>query len=169
MNRVPARLKKILREGLLLLLAFVVIGMAINLYRTWDIRGEPAPRLQAKTLSGETFSLVAHEKPVLVYFWASWCPVCRFSETGVDAIARDYPVISVAMQSGGEAELRQYLQENGLGFAVIADEQGILSRQWSVRAVPSSFIIDESNRVRFAETGYTPSWGLRLRLWWAGL
>ena len=47
------------------------------------------------------------------------------------------------------------------------DPQGTLSRSWGVRAVPALVVIDAQGQVRFATSGYTPEWAMRLRLWWA--
>jgi alkyl hydroperoxide reductase subunit AhpC len=49
------------------------------------------------------------------------------------------------------------------------DEDGWISEKWGVHAVPASFIIDRTGRIRFVEVGYTTEIGLRLRLWWAGI
>ncbi|MCK7580215.1 MAG: protein disulfide oxidoreductase [Chromatiales bacterium] len=126
-------------------------------------------RWQAPLLNGASFDLAASSasRPVLVYFWASWCPVCRLEQGSVSALLRDHPVVTVAMQSGSAAEVSGYLREHGLDWPVINDPDGALAARWGVRATPTFFVVDRERAVRFREVGYTSGPGLRLRLWLA--
>ncbi len=150
------------------LLLVIVFGV-----RTWqqrDMASGDAPLLLGVTLAGERYTLPARPAhPVLVHFWATWCPVCRTEQGNIAAIARDHDVITVAMQSGSAQEVARYLQEQGLNFPVVNDADGSLSGIWGVHAVPASFIIAPDGQISFVEVGYTTEIGLRLRLWWAGL
>jgi peroxiredoxin len=73
------------------------------------------------------------------------------------------------MQSGDALAVEGYLAEHGLSFTTVVDEQGRLAEAFGVRAVPTSFVVDAEGQIAFAERGYTTPWGLRLRLWAAGL
>ena len=59
------------------------------------------------------------------------------------------------MQSGGSAEITRYMQEQKINFSVVNDTDGMLSRTWGVRGVPTSFIIALDGQIRFVEVGYT--------------
>jgi thiol-disulfide isomerase/thioredoxin len=125
-----------------------------------------APPLDGALVGGGSFALAApQERPILVYFWASWCPVCRMSNGDIDALAGDHPVITVAMQSGSEAAVSAYLAREGLSFPVISDPDGALAGRWGVPAVPASFVVDRDGQIRFSSVGYTTGAGLRARLW----
>jgi thiol-disulfide isomerase/thioredoxin len=108
-------------------------------------------------------------QPVLVHFWATWCSVCRLGEDAIDRIAADHRVIGVALASGDAPSLQRYLDGQGLGYPNIADPDGEIADRWGVTGVPTSFVIDGSGAIRFARVGYTTGWGLRARLWLAGL
>ena len=142
--------------------------------RTWqqrDIVSGTAPPLQGVTLAGTSYKLPAHPaKPVLVHFWATWCPICRTEQGAIDAIAHDHPeVITVAMQSGKQEDVIRFMQQQGLTFPALNDTDGSISHAWGVNAVPASFIISPDGKIHFVEVGYTTGFGLRLRLWLAGL
>jgi thiol-disulfide isomerase/thioredoxin len=153
-------------EALVLLL--LILGI-----RAWQQSGTasgPAPALAGELLDGKPVALAAFAgQPVLVHFWATWCPICRVEQGSIDALARDVPVITVAMQSGSREEVVQFLRKEALSFPVLNDPDGVLAAQWGVRAVPASFIVDGAGQIRFVEIGYTTGVGLRLRLWLAGL
>ncbi len=85
----------------------------------------------------------------------------------IQAINEDWPVLTIAMQSGDADEVSKYLRDEGLDWATIVDESGELSRGFGVTGVPASFVLDGAGQVRFKEVGYTTNWGLRARLWLA--
>ncbi len=152
-------------EALLLLLALFLI-------HTWQTRNAPkgmAPPLTGMQLDGASFSLERRPPgPLLVYFWATWCPVCKLTSGQVEALARDAQVITVAMQSGGAAEVSKHLLERELRFPVIVDARGEISRTWGVEAVPTLYVVDTENRIRHVMVGYTSGLGMRARLWLSG-
>jgi peroxiredoxin len=121
-----------------------------------------------ETIEGKPVMAQPEGEPMLVHFWATWCPICALENSSIQSISEDYHVVTIAMQSGNEDELKRFMQQEGLSFPVIADEYGEISKQWSVRGVPASFIISPDGEIRFIEVGYTSGLGLRARLWWAG-
>lgn len=149
------------------LIAFLLVFFGVRAYQHRDIASGQAPVLSGRSLDGRTVSTAAPGKPLLIHFWASWCRICRFEQNSIDAISKDHPVITVAMQSGGNEEVARHLHEQGIGFTVINDEHGDLSHQFGVRVVPTTFIIDTSGKIRFVEVGYSSELGLRARLWLA--
>jgi peroxiredoxin len=152
-------------------LVFVILVAGIRIWQQRDMVSGTAPALQGLTLAGMPYKLPAHpEKPVLVHFWATWCPICRAEQGSIAAIAHDHlGTITVAMQSGSTEQVARHMREQGIDFPVVNDQDGKLSGAWGVHAVPASFIIAPDGRIRFVEVGYTTGIGLRLRLWLARL
>lgn len=155
--------------GLKWILIVVIVMAAVRGYTHRGITQGMAPPIEGLALDGEWLSLAElRGRPVLVHFWASWCPVCRREQGSIESIARDYPVIAIAMQSGTAAQVQAYLHENAMNAPVLVDEHGDLARIYGVRAVPASFILDGHGMIRYVEVGYTTEAGLRARLWFAG-
>jgi thiol-disulfide isomerase/thioredoxin len=150
----------------------IAIVAGVQLWQARGLAEGAAPSLAGLQSDGRSSSLAdalkaANGKPVLVVFWATWCPVCKAEEGNVDAVARDWPTLTVAMQSEGAVAVAKHLRERGLGFAAIVDDDGLLASAWKVRGVPTHFIVDSSGNIRFRLVGYTTELGLRARLWWA--
>lgn len=158
--------KWVRRGAWALLFLFVYIG--IRTYQQRDLVVGLAPALAGVAIDGRALSLTNAPRATLVYFWATWCPICRLEHGTIESIAGDHPVITVAMQSGTDAELLRYMKEKDLKAPTLNDP-GELAGNWGVRATPTFFIVDRQNQVRFREVGLTSEWGLRLRLWYANL
>ncbi len=145
----------------------LVIVMAVRAWQTRSVVQGEAPVIVDRLITGEQVDLRSYRgKPVLVYFWAEWCPVCKMVDDKVDAIAKDYAVITISSWPESNDAVTNYLQEQSLNMPVIVDNQGLWAAAYGIRGVPASFIIDESGIIRFVESGYTTETGLRLRLWW---
>jgi len=148
----------------------LLLILGIRAWQQSGIASGPAPALAGVLLDGKPAALSTFAgRPVLVHFWATWCPICRAEQGSIDALAQEAPVITVAMQSGDHVAVTQHLRKEALSFPVLNDPDGAIAAQWGVRAVPASFIVDGAGQIRYVEVGYTTGIGLRLRLWLAGL
>jgi len=144
--------------------------LAIRAYQQRDAASGVAPPLSGTDVHGQPLVLAAYRgQPVLVYFWATWCGVCKATQSNVDALARELPVLSIASQSGSAAEVTAYVREHGIVPKVVVDAQGALAKRFGVRAFPTTFVIDRDGEIRHVEVGYTTELGLRLRMWLAAL
>ncbi|WP_133406332.1 protein disulfide oxidoreductase [Parashewanella tropica] len=158
--------KKAIRD--VLLLSAVLIGVSYYLHS--DMASGEAPILSGITTQGKTIALPNKPKePTLVYFWGTWCGYCSFTSPMVESVAKNHPVISIAIASGTNSEINQHMQNKELEFPVINDSTSRISNRWGVSGVPAIFIIDSQGNIAAKTTGPTSEWGLRLRLWWAGL
>ncbi len=108
-------------------------------------------------------------EPVALHFWADWCPICRTEEHSISRLAQDWPVMTVAMQSGDAARVAKVLAQRELPWQASVDARGEIARAYGFGAVPAFVVVDASGRLRAPTVGYTSEVGMRLRLWWARL
>lgn len=169
--RIKALYKRsfLLRLSLNILLLFLLY-FSLKAWQTADVvRGE-APLFSAVTLQDEGFVLKNYRgHPLLLHFWAPWCPVCRLEGDSVASVAQDHQVMSVASWTSSTEEVHAYLLENSLQMPVVFDEKNQLAALYKINAVPTSLFIDSDGMIRYIEQGYTSEWGMRLRLWWLSL
>jgi peroxiredoxin len=158
--------KRPVRRWIANLLLILAVFIGIQWWQARPLASGPAPDLKARLVTGEAIDLGQYRgKTVLVHFWAEWCPVCRAEQGNIQAIAEDFPVVTIAMQSGGASAIREHMAEQGIDFATIADPRAEISGAWGVTAVPTSFVVDPEGVIRFTAVGYTTEPGLRTRLW----
>ena len=144
----------------------VLIFLALKTYMQRDLVSGPAPEFHAQTLSGDAHRL-AQDQPTLIYFWASWCSICKLSQDQIQKLSREHHVVTVAMNSGDAATVRAFLKHQQLDFPVILDQDSRIAHLFGVSGVPTSFVVTAGGDIAFAEVGYTTAWGLGLRLWLA--
>jgi thiol-disulfide isomerase/thioredoxin len=160
------------RSWLVNILLVAAVFMGVQWWKARPLARGPAPALAGTLLDGRSFALEGSRtpddaRPMLIHFWATWCPACRLGQRAIDAVAADHRVITVAMQSGDPMEVRAYMAVQGIAFPVLADPDGALAGLWGVSGLPSSFVVDRTGRIRFATVGLTTEAGLRIRLWLA--
>jgi len=155
-----------------LLIQFILLTVVYVGFQFWQSRNVisgPAPAINARLIDGQQVSLNQYVgKPVLVHFWASWCPICRFEESTISSLSKDYAVLSFATQSGDINEVKAHIKAQNIDFPVILDEEGDWARHYGITGFPTSFIIDTEGNIFDVEVGYSSYWGLRLRLFLAG-
>lgn len=156
----------VFKTVLLYALMFIVIYTAINWWRQPVMPA--SPQLQLTDYQGQSINLAAlsHEQPTLVYFWGTWCSVCQVTSPTINklAIANNYPVVTIAVQSGTDQELHRYLDKNNYGFITINDQQGDIFHDWQGQVTPSYVVLKDGEMTQ-GLTGIQPLWSLKMRLW----
>lgn len=151
------------------ILIIIVIVFAIRTWQQKDMITGVAPSFQSVLIDGKTVNLEDYNgKPLLVHFWADWCPFCKLEEGSITSINKDWPVLTVAYQSGNKVNVMKHMKERDIAsWPTIVDDDSRLAELFGVKGVPASYIIDGNGNIRFTEVGLTSGWGLRARLWWA--
>ncbi|MFP5505583.1 MAG: TlpA family protein disulfide reductase [Gammaproteobacteria bacterium] len=120
----------------------------------------PAPDLQAQDLAGATKTLADYRgKVVLLNFWASWCPPCLREMPSMERLRvkmAGRPLAVVALDSAEtRAEVDAFLAKMQVGFPILLDPDGSNTKRWKVFALPTTFLLDASGRIRYVLTGPT--------------
>lgn len=161
-----------LKRWTLEILLFLAIFAAIQVWQRRDVPSGPAPEVRGKLLNGQDFKLDDWRRshagqPVALHFWAEWCPICKTEEGSVSAVARDWPVMTIVMQSGGSAQILDYLHNKQLAWPALVDADGGITGAFGLKGVPAFIVIDGQGMIRSVSVGYTSELGMRARLWWA--
>ena len=155
-----------LKEVSLLILVSIVALNIIGIIRAPSL--EYLPQIDVRSIDGVTVDNNSFKDEVTVlHFWATWCPTCRVEISNLDSIAKESRVISVAVKSGDDLELKKYLQEHNLSLLVLNDRDGKLAKKFDITVFPTTLIIDSSSKVFFTQSGYISTIGLKFRLWLA--
>lgn len=96
-------------------------------------------------------------KPVIVEFWASWCPFCKKQNPYLQRLHqkhadRDLVIMTFSIDSDAQAA-RDYMKSYGYTFA--AAMAGAQSEQWFARKIglPVLYVVDAEGRIVLTEVG----------------
>ena len=78
-------------------------------------------------------------------------------------------ILIIAVGIEAASQIFKNMKDKDVDYPVIHDPASQIARQYAIRGVPSSFVIDADGNIHFVEVGYTTGIGLRLRLWWSSL
>ena len=89
-------------------------------------------------------------KPLVVVFWATWCPLCRDEVPTLNRLAAD-PAIRVLGVNVGENEqkVRTFITSNHVGYPVVRDPGWQTTAAYQVLGLPAFLILDEEGQVLY--------------------
>ncbi|WP_422079303.1 redoxin domain-containing protein [Sulfurimonas sp.] len=161
------KLKHYAKEILTFSIFMIVLMNAISLYKSSDLNKEALQNINVTLIDSKTYYF-PKDKPILIHFWATWCPTCKVEAGNIQTISQNFEVLSIAVNSGDNNDLRKYMYDNGLDYKVLNDKDGFFAKEFKIAAYPTTFIYDKNKNLVFSEVGYTSTWGLWLRMLWAG-
>ena len=154
-----------IRSFAVYVLLALALGWGVDIWRAQSIASGKAPQLVATSVQGDKVDLIAmsQDKPVLVYFWATWCSVCSFVSPSVDFVNDQVQVVTVALNSGENKRVQQYLGAKDYDFTVVNDPRGEIGREWGISLTPTIIVIDKGE-VTSVTTGFTSPFGMWVRM-----
>jgi len=147
-----------IKEIFLVLLMMSVLSNVISLYKSQSLLDTP---LQLDSVT------IENDKPVMIHFWATWCPTCKLEASNIEFLSSYFQIVTIAVKSGSDEEIQKYLKEHGYNYKVINDKTGEISSRFKINAFPTTFIYNKDKKLIFSEVGYTSTLGLALRMLWA--
>lgn len=114
--------------------------------------GFRAPDFELEDLQNNKVRLSElRDKPILLNFWASWCPPCRKEMPDLQEFANAYRekihVVGVNWNDQLE-EVKKFLSEYGVTFINLLDTNGKIFVRYGLTGLPTSFFIDEAGIIR---------------------
>ena len=159
------KLLSYVKEIILFIVVMTLLANILSLYKSSDLPKSALTLVNIKLIDNKSYAL--NNKPLLVHFWATWCPTCKLEASNIQMLSKHYEVLTIAVKSGSDADIKQYLKENDLDFNVINDSSGFISSEFNIAAFPTTFIYDKEKNLVFSEVGYTSTLGLWLRMLWS--
>ena len=113
----------------------------------------PAPHFELPRLpSGVMTMKDLRQRVVLVNFWATWCPPCREEMPSMERLYRrhkdrGFTIVAISIDHDSADRVAAFANALGLTFPIALDRKGHVASRYTVRALPSSFLIDRTGHI----------------------
>lgn len=149
-----SRILRELRSWLWTLALVWLVWMAVQSLRGGVALPAQAPDFAAVTLEGKPVQLSQlRGRPVVLYFFASWCPACKVTSPSIDRFAASHPEVAVVGIAAEDAEdARAFMAKNPRFFQVVAETEA-MDASYKVRALPTTVVVDAEGKVAWSRQG----------------
>jgi peroxiredoxin len=118
----------------------------------------PAPGFDLPDPKGQQIRLSDYAgKPLIVNFWATWCPPCRAEMPSLQRAweqVRGDGIELVAINVGeSEGTIQRFLEQVSVDFPLPMDRDSEVVQAWPVRGLPTTFVIDPQGRLAYKAAG----------------
>ena len=122
--------------------------------------GSTAPAAAVQTLDGKPANLSQWigRTPVVMEFWATWCPNCKALEPTMAAAAKKYAgkaaFVAVAVSANQTAErVRRHLARSPIPMTFVYDRDGEATGAYDVPATSYVVVLDRAGKVVYTGVG----------------
>ncbi len=127
----------------------------------------PAPDFKLMDIHGKEVSLSQYRgSPVILDFWATWCPPCRMSIPELIKIQDEYKdkglvVLALSLDDPSQASnayLREFQKEYKINYKILRANQRVLVDYFGYEspAIPTMFFVDRKGRIVNKIVGFRP-------------
>lgn len=143
---------------ILLILALLVLFPVSVLALNQDDKLLP---FTGQDMDGKTVDLstVIGKKPVMLIFWASWCPNCKSEVPKVNDLVKKYQEKGMEFiginvgYNDSEGKARRFMDKTGMAYPVIFDSKGKIPRMYGVQGVPTILVANKNGVIIFKNYG----------------
>ena len=122
--------------------------------------GESPPAVTIENLNGDSVALSQWigKKPVIVEFWATWCPICAELLPRMEAAQRKYGdrvqflIVAVAVNQSKNT-VRRHLERHPMPFTFLWDGNGAAVRAFQAPSTSYVAVLDAKGRVVYTGVG----------------
>jgi len=122
--------------------------------------GQTPPAVTLESLNGDSVALSQWigKKPVIVEFWATWCPICAELLPRMEAAKQkfgdrvEFIVVAVAVNQSRNT-VRRHLERHPMPFTFLWDGNGAAVRAFQAPATSYIAVLDDKGRVVYTGVG----------------
>jgi len=108
-------------------------------------KGSTLPALDVKYV-GETPDLKG--KPLIVEFWATWCPPCRQSIPHLNELYKTYKdrgLVVIGLTDEDKSTIKKFQKDIPMDYFVAIDDK--LSKEFGVTGIPHALLVDKDGKI----------------------
>ena len=144
------------RKGIFLFLLLVLISQF-----SFAVGSEPSAKTELKMApqwslfdaeGNEVKSSDFKGKPLIIHFWATWCPYCKKLQPGLDKLYKKYhdqglQMIAISLREDEGAKPQDELIARGMSFKTLINGDKVAMEKFFARGTPTTFFINAQGQV----------------------
>jgi cytochrome c biogenesis protein CcmG/thiol:disulfide interchange protein DsbE len=109
----------------------------------WQLFTEAGKQVNSSDFAG---------KPLIIHFWATWCPYCKKLQPGLDKLYKTYQseglqLIAVSFWEDEGATPQAELVARGLSFDTVVKGDDVARKGFAVKGTPTTVFIDKNGYI----------------------
>ncbi len=130
--------------------------------------GYPAPDFTLYSPSGQKVTLSTfHGKPIVVNFWATWCPPCRgetpYFVTAAQQWQGEVTIVGVDVRETPDMA-PPFMAEFGIKYPIVLDVDGEVAGVYHIVSFPTTYFVDSKGTIVQIDNGPLTAALLQTRL-----
>jgi peroxiredoxin len=118
----------------------------------------PAPDFSLQDTDGNLHRLSEYRgRPVIINFWATWCPPCREEIPSMNRawhVLREEGVAMLAINVGEDEDtIFVFTADYPADFPLLLDRSGDIIGQWPVKGLPTTYVIAPDGSIAYRAIG----------------
>lgn len=136
-----------------LVLCVISVGSFAN------IKADAAPDFVLKSASGKNIRLSELKgRVVMLNFWATWCGPCAEEIPHLNKLhetldSYDFELLGINLDED-QSKAKHLAKKLNVNFPILFDEEKIVSKNFSIDAMPTTILIDRSGKIRHINRGF---------------
>jgi len=96
------------------------------------------------------------KKPVLLVFWATWCPTCKEEVPVINRMHSEPPtngdlqILALDFMES-EEKVNAFIKRKRVAYPVLLDRRGKVARKYRVVGIPTYILIDRNGKVSYRD------------------
>lgn len=134
----------------LFLIALITLGFNTScMAEPQEWVGKQLPEMKLELVSGK----IETGKPMIVEFWATWCPPCRKSIPHLNEIYKKYKdkgLSIIGISDEDKAVIEKFTQTTPMDYTVAIDKDDAFSKPFGIKGIPHAFLVDKTGKITWA-------------------
>ncbi len=153
-RQIRSRLHQLILAGLLsMACGFAAAANQTPMAPDFTLKSREGVNIKLSELRGQV---------VMVNFWASWCGPCRQEMPLLQQLFDRYQSLGFSLLGVNVDEDKKaadkMLSDLPVSFPILYDDRSQVSKEYQVKAMPSTFMVDRDGRIRYLHKGYKPGY-----------